>query len=182
MTAPEEDFSGYYGGRRSYYTGLQVDPGVGEQQRLPRQITSPPLSMGFSYGDSQFLPPASSNSNAGDPRLESQKESPSSMSTLGLQAGLLKRGRTTSSYIERRQQIATARGDILAPKSDFVASVASFSTQRNPRTVPSLNALPTVSDHTTFQLGPDGDEYIARKIDENGEKKITPTGQLRHRR
>lgn len=41
-----------------------------------------------------------------------------------------------------------------------------------------VKALPTVRDHTTDQLGPEGDEYIPREYDEAGEKKITPTGQL----
>ncbi|KAK3336013.1 chromatin remodelling complex Rsc7/Swp82 subunit-domain-containing protein [Cercophora scortea] len=50
-----------------------------------------------------------------------------------------------------------------------------------PKTTPSkstLKALPTVRDHTTDQLGPGGDEYVAREIDEAGEKKVEPNGQL----
>ncbi|KAI9814494.1 MAG: hypothetical protein M1832_005900 [Thelocarpon impressellum] len=39
-----------------------------------------------------------------------------------------------------------------------------------------VKALPTVRDHTTDQLGPDGDEYIPREYDEAGERKVTPTG------
>ncbi|KAJ4295869.1 hypothetical protein N0V88_004571 [Collariella sp. IMI 366227] len=41
-----------------------------------------------------------------------------------------------------------------------------------------LKALPTVRDHTTDQLGPGGDEYLPREIDEAGEKKVMPNGQL----
>ncbi|KAH8808247.1 chromatin remodelling complex Rsc7/Swp82 subunit-domain-containing protein [Xylogone sp. PMI_703] len=41
-----------------------------------------------------------------------------------------------------------------------------------------IKALPTVRDHTTDQLGPEGDEYIPREYDEAGEKKVTPTGHL----
>lgn len=41
-----------------------------------------------------------------------------------------------------------------------------------------LKALPTVRDHTTDQLGPSGDEYLPREIDEAGEKKVMPNGQL----
>ena len=41
-----------------------------------------------------------------------------------------------------------------------------------------IKALPTVRDHTTDQLGPEGDEYIPREYDESGEKKVTATGQL----
>jgi len=50
-----------------------------------------------------------------------------------------------------------------------------------PKTTPSkptLKALPTVRDHTTDQLGPGGDEYLPREIDEAGEKKVMPNGQL----
>ncbi|KAI9674693.1 MAG: hypothetical protein M1817_001596 [Caeruleum heppii] len=39
-----------------------------------------------------------------------------------------------------------------------------------------VKALPTVRDHTTDQLGPDGDEYIPREYDDAGERKVTPTG------
>jgi hypothetical protein len=42
-----------------------------------------------------------------------------------------------------------------------------------------IKALPTVRDHTTDQLGPEGDEYIPREYDEAGEKKITATGHLK---
>ncbi|QDS74554.1 hypothetical protein FKW77_007853 [Venturia effusa] len=41
-----------------------------------------------------------------------------------------------------------------------------------------VKALPTVRDHTTDQLNPEGDEYIPREFDENGEKKIAANGRL----
>lgn len=49
-----------------------------------------------------------------------------------------------------------------------------------PKTTPKsvIKALPTVRDHTTDQLGPEGDEYIPREYDESGEKKVTGTGHL----
>ncbi|KAK4190513.1 chromatin remodelling complex Rsc7/Swp82 subunit-domain-containing protein [Podospora australis] len=50
-----------------------------------------------------------------------------------------------------------------------------------PKSTPSkstLKALPTVRDHTTDQLGPGGDEYLPREIDEAGEKKVLANGQL----
>ncbi|OTB05514.1 hypothetical protein M426DRAFT_56816 [Hypoxylon sp. CI-4A] len=50
-----------------------------------------------------------------------------------------------------------------------------------PKTTPTkttLKALPTVRDHTTDQLGPGGDEYLPREIDDSGEKKVMPNGQL----
>lgn len=40
-----------------------------------------------------------------------------------------------------------------------------------------VKALPTVRDHTTDQLSPEGDEYIPREYDDAGEKKVSPTGR-----
>lgn len=48
--------------------------------------------------------------------------------------------------------------------------------------VPMLKALPTVRDHTTGQLNEQGDEYIVRQIDQEGEKKVAPNGALQGRR
>jgi len=39
-----------------------------------------------------------------------------------------------------------------------------------------VKALPTVRDHTTDQLGPEGDEYIPREIDPDGETKVSKDG------
>nr|OQO21999.1 hypothetical protein B0A51_12351 [Rachicladosporium sp. CCFEE 5018]OQO25395.1 hypothetical protein B0A51_06989 [Rachicladosporium sp. CCFEE 5018] len=39
-----------------------------------------------------------------------------------------------------------------------------------------VKALPTVRDHTTDQLGPEGDEYIPREIDPDGEAKVSAHG------
>ncbi|ROT36956.1 hypothetical protein SODALDRAFT_341087 [Sodiomyces alkalinus F11] len=47
-----------------------------------------------------------------------------------------------------------------------------------PTKTPTLKALPTVRDHTTDQLNTAGDEYLPREIDEFGEKKVMPNGQL----
>ncbi|KAF8542115.1 chromatin remodelling complex Rsc7/Swp82 subunit-domain-containing protein [Trichophaea hybrida] len=41
-----------------------------------------------------------------------------------------------------------------------------------------VKALPTVRDHTTDQLTPEGDEYIPRETDDAGDKKVMPTGHL----
>ncbi|MGG6498844.1 UNVERIFIED_CONTAM: chromatin structure-remodeling complex subunit RSC7, partial [Bacteroidetes bacterium 56_B9] len=50
---------------------------------------------------------------------------------------------------------------------------------------PVVKALPTVRDHTTDQLGPEGDEYIPREIDEAGETKVSkdgyPLGERKYR-
>lgn len=39
-----------------------------------------------------------------------------------------------------------------------------------------VKALPTVRDHTTDQLGPEGDEYIPRETDPDGERKVSKDG------
>lgn len=41
-----------------------------------------------------------------------------------------------------------------------------------------VKALPTVRDHTTDQLTPEGDEYIPREFDDEGDKKVMSTGNL----
>lgn len=40
-----------------------------------------------------------------------------------------------------------------------------------------IKALPTVRDHTTDQLTYEQDEYIPREYDEQGERKVSPTGE-----
>lgn len=49
-----------------------------------------------------------------------------------------------------------------------------------PKTTPKsvVKALPTVRDHTTDQLNDEGDEYLPREYDAEGEKKVTATGHL----
>ncbi|KAK4560414.1 hypothetical protein LTR86_005610 [Recurvomyces mirabilis] len=39
-----------------------------------------------------------------------------------------------------------------------------------------VKALPTVRDHTTDQLSPEGDEYMPRETDASGETKVSPDG------
>jgi hypothetical protein len=50
------------------------------------------------------------------------------------------------------------------------------STKGTPTKPTVIKALPTVRDHTTDQLNPEGDEYIPREIDEAGERKVTQSG------
>jgi hypothetical protein len=49
-----------------------------------------------------------------------------------------------------------------------------------PRTLPksTIKALPTVRDHTSDVLKPEGDEYVAREFDDAGEKKVDNLGYL----
>jgi chromatin structure-remodeling complex protein RSC7 len=72
------------------------------------------------------------------------------------------------------------------PQSQNAPLPAQTPTYAPPQTSPpkstptksTLKALPTVRDHTTDQLGPGGDEYLPREIDEAGEKKVMPNGHL----
>ncbi|KAL2423367.1 Chromatin structure-remodeling complex subunit rsc7 [Exophiala dermatitidis] len=49
-----------------------------------------------------------------------------------------------------------------------------------PRTIPksTIKALPTVRDHTSDVLQPEGDEFVPREYDEEGEKKVDALGYL----
>ncbi|MBE7181995.1 MAG: hypothetical protein INR71_12460, partial [Terriglobus roseus] len=68
------------------------------------------------------------------------------------------------------------------PKSQSLpqASPSQTSPQRStPGSAPKpavIKALPTVRDHTTDQLGPEGDEYLPREIDPDGETKVSKDG------
>ncbi|KAK7739447.1 hypothetical protein SLS63_001792 [Diaporthe eres] len=68
-------------------------------------------------------------------------------------------------------------GTYEAPSPGLAGDEASSPPKPTP-TKSTLKALPTVRDHTTDQLGPGGDEYLPREIDESGEKKVMPNGQL----
>ncbi|KIX04628.1 uncharacterized protein Z518_05498 [Rhinocladiella mackenziei CBS 650.93] len=50
-----------------------------------------------------------------------------------------------------------------------------------PRTIPksTIKALPTVRDHTSDVLQPEGDEYMPREYDDAGEKKVDQLGYLK---
>ncbi|GKT40083.1 chromatin structure-remodeling complex subunit rsc7 [Colletotrichum spaethianum] len=75
---------------------------------------------------------------------------------------------------------ADAEPERAAPGGQAVA-YAPAQASPPPKTTPTkttLKALPTVRDHTTDQLNPAGDEYLPREIDEFGEKKVMPNGQL----
>jgi len=66
------------------------------------------------------------------------------------------------------------------PKSQNLPK-ASPTQKSPPKSTPTnkvIKQLPTVRDHTTDQVGPEGDEYIPRELDEAGERKVTVTGHL----
>jgi hypothetical protein len=59
-----------------------------------------------------------------------------------------------------------------------VAPPQASPSRTTPQKGSTLKALPTVRDHTTDQLGPEGDEYVARDFDDAGEKKVDGQGYL----
>ncbi|KAF1924474.1 uncharacterized protein M421DRAFT_279470 [Didymella exigua CBS 183.55] len=63
-----------------------------------------------------------------------------------------------------------------SPLPQTSPSQASPSAKSTPTKPAVIKALPTVRDHTTDQLNPEGDEYLPREIDEAGERKVTQTG------
>lgn len=64
----------------------------------------------------------------------------------------------------------------LAPQTSPIQASPQRTTPSSGGKTTVIKALPTVRDHTTDQLGPDGDEYIPREIDEAGEKKVSGNG------
>ncbi|WEW61642.1 hypothetical protein PRK78_007133 [Emydomyces testavorans] len=64
------------------------------------------------------------------------------------------------------------------PQSATTPAVHSSPPTRTTPTKPVIKALPTVRDHTTDQLSPEGDEYIPKEYDPSGEKKVNALGYL----
>lgn len=64
------------------------------------------------------------------------------------------------------------------PQTSPLQSSPHRSTPGSATKTPVVKALPTVRDHTTDQLGPDGDEYIPRETDPDGETKVSKDGYL----
>lgn len=62
------------------------------------------------------------------------------------------------------------------PKSSPSQTSPHRSTPGSATKPPVVKALPTVRDHTTDQLGAEGDEYLPREIDADGENKVSKNG------
>ena len=66
-------------------------------------------------------------------------------------------------------------------KHESISQATPVQTSPPPKTTPTktmVKALPTVRDHTTDQLNPEGDEYLPREHDAEGEKKVDAMGHL----
>lgn len=102
------------------------------------------------------------------------------------------KSRPSGSISDNAGQTAPTHPQVLSPPQVSESQNVSMSGQPPPSgafqqvTIPAkatptkstLKALPTVRDHTTDQLNPTGDEFVPREIDEHGEKKVMPNGQL----
>jgi hypothetical protein len=97
-----------------------------------------------------------------------------------------KSGSVTSTPIQQPQQLPVQLPNQLDQLASPPQSVIGLAPQpaapkaTPPKTV--VKALPTVRDHTTDQLTPEGDEYIPREYDQDGEKKVLPNGELTGKR
>ena len=64
----------------------------------------------------------------------------------------------------------------LLPQQPSISPNQTSPTKATPAKPPVIKALPTVRDHTTDQLTPEGDEYIPREHDPDGDRKVSPSG------
>ncbi|KAL9131250.1 MAG: hypothetical protein Q9217_000792 [Psora testacea] len=78
---------------------------------------------------------------------------------------------TTTESLQTPQQPPT-----LLPQNPGPSPAHTSPTKVTTTKPPVIKALPTVRDHTTDQLTPEGDEYIPREHDPEGERKVTATG------
>ncbi|KAK5104055.1 hypothetical protein LTS08_001939 [Lithohypha guttulata] len=79
----------------------------------------------------------------------------------------------TSPSLATTPQIKTQSGPVQSAVTPTQSSPPARATPKS-----TLKALPTVRDHTSDQLSPGGDEYIAREYDDQGEKKVDELGYL----
>ncbi|KAN0067727.1 Chromatin remodelling complex Rsc7/Swp82 subunit domain containing protein [Elaphomyces granulatus] len=91
----------------------------------------------------------------------------------------ISRPNTTTNPLVASQQTAQTHtpripSQTLPPRNDFSPRQASPPSKAPAKAL--IKALPTVRDHTTDQLGEEGDEYIPKEFDEAGEKKVDALG------
>ncbi|KAI4164745.1 MAG: hypothetical protein LQ342_001720 [Letrouitia transgressa] len=135
-----------------------------KRSRSPEQLENIPLSGGPDDGEStddqkprkRGRPPKSRTSGGG-PESPTSTTSPSATQSGPIQA-----------------QTPQNQTQPLPPQAGAAPSQASPPKATPTKTV--VKALPTVRDHTTDQLNPEGDEYIPRERDDAGEKKVSPNG------
>ena len=101
-----------------------------------------------------------------------------------------KRGRASGAALPSERPSATIPSDqppseplrtpqqppALLPQDPNTSPKQASPTKATPAKAPIIKALPTVRDHTTDQLTPEGDEYIPREHDPEGDRKVSPSG------
>ncbi|KAF3053195.1 hypothetical protein E8E11_011650 [Didymella keratinophila] len=123
-----------------------------------------------SYGDAQHGDPADADGD-GKPRKRGRPPKSAKVAF----AGSPTRGSLPLSNAGIAPPVQTPQLQT-SPLPQTSPSQASPSAKGTPTKPAVIKALPTVRDHTTDQLNPEGDEYIPREIDEAGERKVTQTG------
>ncbi|MCJ1312991.1 hypothetical protein MMC25_006667 [Agyrium rufum] len=76
------------------------------------------------------------------------------------------------------QSQSQSQSRVASQTTNTAATSAQATPAKATASKPVVKALPTVRDHTTDVLGPEGDEYIPREHDDAGEKKVSSTGRL----
>ncbi|PSR82196.1 chromatin remodelling complex Rsc7/Swp82 subunit-domain-containing protein [Coniella lustricola] len=140
---------------------LSPSPGVKTKRSPTVYQTQPPTSAGHDAEPNVTNRPRSMKSNQPAPVSQSPVQASAPMQ---------------QSIPPQTPQSQTA--PLPGPQPAYTPSQASASSPPKPTPKSTLKALPTVRDHTTDQLGPGGDEYLPREIDENGEKKVNANGTL----
>ncbi|KAF2631910.1 RSC complex subunit Rsc7 [Macroventuria anomochaeta] len=151
--------------------GVLADPqGVAQQQSRGLKRSRSPEN---SYGDAQHGDPADADESE-KPRKRGRPPKSAKAAFAGSPTrGSLPPPTPTHVGIAPPVQTPQLQTSPLPQTSPTQASPSAKSTPTKPAVI---KALPTVRDHTTDQLNPEGDEYIPREIDEAGERKVTQTG------
>ncbi|XPS98064.1 hypothetical protein M3J09_007278 [Ascochyta lentis] len=151
--------------------GVLAGPqGIAQQQSRGLKRSRSPEN---SYGDAQHGDPADAD-ESGKPRKRGRPPKSAKAAFAGSPTrGSLPPPTPTHAGVAPPVQTPQLQTSPLPQTSPTHASPSAKSTPTKPAV---LKALPTVRDHTTDQLNPEGDEYIPREIDEAGERKVTQTG------
>ncbi|KAL8687638.1 MAG: hypothetical protein Q9224_005094 [Gallowayella concinna] len=135
--------------------------------------TSMNNGMGGSMVDGSVLPNPSIGAPKEGPRGVKRSRSPEQNDNLPLSGG----PDDDDSKPRKRGQIQTPQLHTQSlPQQPNVIPHQSSPPKSTPTKQSVVKALPTVRDHTTDQLSPEGDEYLPRERDEGGEQKVSPQG------
>ncbi|KAL8657689.1 MAG: hypothetical protein Q9226_001665 [Calogaya cf. arnoldii] len=137
-------------------------------------VTTSMNGMGGSMIDGSVLPHPSISAAKEGSRGVKRSRSPEQNENLPLNGG----ADDDDSKPRKRGQIQTPQLQTQSLPQQVAANPNQTSPPRSTPTKQSVvKALPTVRDHTTDQLSPEGDEYLPRERDEGGEQKVSAQGQ-----